>query len=157
MWNTGAWIDADGVQKPPLFFPRYLSLALALGPLLPVLVLLGTAANALSTTARGPTRASTPPWSSPAVLYCLPFLLLFLAQTGLETKWMRHSLMAPTVPLLFMMYRLWQLLRSCWLMQQIPQSAAAARLCELLLVAQLLFWCFDTAAGLNPEELKPNP
>ena len=134
----GAWIHKDGSQRAPVgFAPFYLLIAFVSSFVIPFCVFL---------------YALTQPATHAARLLIfeslLPYLLVFVPQMLLETRYMRTTVMAPTIPILFMFYRLWQFIRSLNLV------AAAKPQDEVLwfkayLLATLGFWIFDTAAVLT--------
>jgi hypothetical protein len=91
--------------------------------------------------------------------------LVFIPQILLETKFLSRSFMTPMLPVLFMYYRLWQFIRSLWLLDQLlppsPSAAAAAAAAAAAsipgsnggwmkgyLLSLLGFWVFDTGCTL---------
>jgi hypothetical protein len=134
----GAWIQKNGSQKAPVgFAPFYLLFAFVVSFITPICVLLYVL-----------TQPATNPARQLVFESLLPYLLVFVPQMLLETRYMRTTVMAPTIPILFMFYRLWQFIRSLNL------TAASKPQEDVLwvktyLLATLGFWVFDTAAVLT--------
>jgi hypothetical protein len=129
---------------------QYLGIAFIVSAIVPALVLIGTFVSA---------GLNSP--SSQLAAYCLaPYLLAFLPQGFLETKFLRRSVMAPVIPILFMYYRLWQFLRSLQAVRGFQAVAAAAaatgggsssggmQWLQWYLLSLLALWVFDTASVL---------
>jgi hypothetical protein len=86
-----------------------------------------------------------------------PYLLVFLPQILLETKYLKRSFMTPALPVLYAYYRFWQFVRSVSLVAAVGSvadktdgptaaTAAAGAYSWLLhyLLSLLCFWVFDT-------------
>ncbi|KAF6252930.1 hypothetical protein COO60DRAFT_483882 [Scenedesmus sp. NREL 46B-D3] len=108
----GAWVGRDGRQHAPRgFAPGYLGFALLWSLIIPAVLLL----------------LSTGYACQPLVYATLgPYLLVFVPQIALETKYLNRSFMTPVLPLLFMYYRLWQFVRSLALVAAHTAGAAGA-------------------------------
>jgi hypothetical protein len=89
-----------------------------------------------------------------------PYLLVFVPQIALETKYLNRSFMTPVLPLLFMYYRLWQFVRSLALVAAHTAAGAAAAAAAAAgnatqqhwltsyLMSLLVFWVFDTGCTM---------
>ncbi|WIA07938.1 hypothetical protein OEZ85_007415 [Tetradesmus obliquus] len=109
----GAWVEADGRQHAPRgFAPGYLGFALVWSLIIPAAVLLLSSGQACQ-----PLAAAT----------LGPYLLVFVPQIALETKYLNRSFMTPVLPLLFMYYRLWQFVRSLALVAAHTAAAASSQ------------------------------
>uniref|UniRef100_A0A383VBX7 Uncharacterized protein n=1 Tax=Tetradesmus obliquus TaxID=3088 RepID=A0A383VBX7_TETOB len=134
----GAWVEADGRQHAPRgFAPGYLGFALVWSLLIPAAVLLLSSGQACQ----------------PLVAATLgPYLLVFVPQIALETKYLNRSFMTPVLPLLFMYYRLWQFVRSLALVAAHTAAAASSQQQQhwltSYLMSLLVFWVFDTGCTL---------
>jgi hypothetical protein len=90
-----------------------------------------------------------------------PYLLVFLPQILLETKYLNRSFMTPALPVLYAYYRFWQFVRSVALVASVGAAAAADKtegtpaaaggVCTWLLyylLSLLCFWVFDTGCTM---------
>lgn len=137
----GAWVEADGVQAVPQGFPFYLALAFVVTVIAPTAVL----ASCLL--------AHTPPAVTKALAAATlgPYLLVFVPQILLETRFLNRSFMTPVLPVLFAYYRFWQFIRSLGLIRSVAAAVAQqGRPSWLLhyLVSLMAFWAFDTACTI---------
>jgi hypothetical protein len=140
----GAWVEHDGRQHAPRgFAPGYLGFALVWSLIIPAVLLLLSSGRACQ----------------PLVYATLgPYLLVFVPQIALETKYLNRSFMTPVLPLLFMYYRLWQFVRSLALVAAhtgaAAEAAAAAGTAQQqhwltsYLMSLLVFWVFDTGCTM---------
>lgn len=136
-------MDSDGHQRAPRgFAPGYLGFALFISLIIPSAVSLYVlvASNTNSSISR------------PLVCATLvPYLLVFVPQIILETKYLNRSFMTPVLPVLYMYYRLWQFIRSLGLVAKYESDivgGVAASLLKAYLVSLLMFWVFDTACTM---------
>jgi hypothetical protein len=135
----GAWVEHDGRQHAPRgFAPGYLGFALVVSLIIPAALLLlstGRTCQALVYATLG------------------PYLLVFVPQIALETKYLNRSFMTPVLPLLFMYYRLWQFIRSLALVAAHSSGAASSapqqqHWLTSYLMSLLVFWVFDTGCTM---------
>jgi hypothetical protein len=136
-------VEHDGQQHAPRgFAPGYLGFALVWSLIIPAVLLL----------------LSTGRTCQPLVCATLgPYLLVFVPQIALETKYLNRSFMTPVLPLLFMYYRLWQFVRSLALVAAHTAAAAAEAAAgsatqqhwlTSYLMSLLVFWVFDTGCTM---------
>jgi hypothetical protein len=129
---------------PRCFAPAYLLFAATVAFLVPASALVGSCFRG----GGGGGPGGPPP---PAVAAALaPYLALFVFQYACETAWLRRSILAPTIPLAFMVVRPWQLARSLALVGGGVGGGGSPPhpSITVLLQALALFWTFDTAALL---------
>eukprot|EP00775_Hariotina_reticulata_P005680 gene5680-5918_t len=140
MGTIGAWVEADGRQRCPRgFTPGYLSLALVITLIIPsfILTFSSRAVRPLANATLG------------------PYLMVFIPQILLETRFLSRSFMTPMLPVLFMYYRLWQFIRALGLLTQLqpPPAAAGSSVSNVIffkwyLLSLLGFWVFDTGCTI---------
>lgn len=132
-------MEHDGHQQAPRgFAPGYLSFALVVSLMIPSVVLLLSSGT-----------------SRPLAFATLgPYLLVFIPQIALETKYLNRSFMTPALPLLFMYYRLWQFIRSLQLVAEHRKlevhgaAGAGQHWLTTYLLSLLVFWVFDTGCTI---------
>jgi hypothetical protein len=134
-------VEHDGHQHAPRgFAPGYLGFALVWSLIIPAVLLLLSSGHACQ----------------PLVYATLgPYLLVFVPQIALETKYLNRSFMTPVLPLLFMYYRLWQFVRSLAMVAAHTAAGAAAagspqqqHWLTSYLMSLLVFWVFDTGCTM---------
>ena len=81
-----------------------------------------------------------------ALITIVPYVLTHLTQMWLEVKGMRYSLMAPAIPIVYMYYRLLQLVRAFWLLANVYQDT---RWLVWLFSFLATFWVYDTGAVVS--------
>lgn len=130
-------MEADGHQAVPQGFPSYLALAFVVTVIVPTIVLAGCLLSSSDTT------------KALAAATLAPYLVVFLPQILLETKFLNRSFMTPVLPVLFAYYRLWQFIRSLSLVAGV-QSAPAGQHAWLVyyLLSLLAFWVFDSGCTM---------
>jgi hypothetical protein len=137
-------VEHDGHQHAPRgFAPGYLGFALVWSLIIPAVLLLLSSGHECQ----------------PLVYATLgPYLLVFVPQIALETKYLNRSFMTPVLPLLFMYYRLWQFVRSLALVAAHTAAGAAGAATAgsprqqhwltSYLMSLLVFWVFDTGCTM---------
>lgn len=144
-------MEPDGHQAIPQGFPYYLALAFVVSIVNPSLLL------AYCLLSRDPTLAVL------GAATLAPYILVFLPQIFLETKFFNRSFMTPVVPIVHAYYRFWQLIRSLSLVVSAGATSsgthAAAAQRPLLAAGQyawlvyyllslLCFWAFDSGCTM---------
>jgi hypothetical protein len=146
-------VEPDGHQAIPLGFPYYLALAFFVSIVTPSLLL------AYCLLSGDPTLAVL------GAATLAPYILVFLPQIFLETRFFNRSFMTPVVPIVHAYYRFWQLIRSLGLVvragvssssggiqyavQQRPLLAAGQYAWLLYYLLSLLcFWAFDSGCTM---------
>lgn len=143
----GAWVESDGSQLVPQGFPFYLALACIISVVFPSLVLAYCLLK------------DDPVLKALGCATLAPYLLVFLPQILLETKYLNRSFMTPALPVLYAYYRFWQFVRSIGLVASVgavaqitqgPTAAAGGAYSWLLyyLLSLLCFWAFDTGCTM---------
>lgn len=147
-------MEPDGHQAIPQGFPYYLALAFVVSIITPSLLL------AFCLLSRDPTLAVL------GAATLAPYILVFLPQIFLETRFFNRSFMTPVVPIVHAYYRFWQLIRSLGLVVRAGASSSsnstmpyAAQQRPLLAAGQygwlvyyllslLCFWAFDSGCTM---------
>jgi hypothetical protein len=130
-------MEADGHQVVPQGFPSYLTLAFVTTVIVPTLAL---AACLVGGSAELKALAAST---------LAPYLLVFLPQILLETKYLNRSFMTPVLPVLYAYYRFWQFIRSLALVSAHGGSAGGQHSWLLYYLLSLMcFWVFDTGCTM---------
>jgi hypothetical protein len=130
-------VEADGQQVVPQGFPSYLTLAFVTTIIVPTLALAACLA------------AGSAEVKALAAATLAPYLLVFLPQILLETKYLNRSFMTPVLPVLYAYYRFWQFIRSLALVAAHGDSAGGQHSWLLYYLLSLMcFWAFDTGCTL---------